>query len=93
MSKTMGGANLADIIQLSTQEIVDKTTKFLESIEGDADGDDAISVMLNGKETLLSPADYAALKVQTAEIKAKRKMDIGALTKQFKEHRGDNFED
>lgn len=79
MAKSMDGAKLADIIQNSTQEIVDRTTKFLESIEENADGEDAISVMLNGTETRLSPADYAALKAQTAEIKAKRKADIKAL--------------
>ena len=84
MSNALDSAKLTDIIQLATQEMVNLTEAFAQSIEGNSAGTETISIMVNGKETILSRDDYALLKAQTDAIKLKRKADIKALTNQFK---------
>lgn len=84
MSKTLDNARLTDIIQSATREMVEKTEAFIQAAKGKPAGPDTVSVMVNGKETILSQEDYAKLKAQTESIKLKRKADIKALVKEFK---------
>mgnify|MGYP001023975150 CR=1 FL=1 len=85
MSNTLDSAKLSDIIQSATQEMVSRTESFIQSVKDDPVGSDAISIMLNGKETVLSRANYNLLKAQNDATKQQMKVDIKALSTQYKE--------
>ncbi|MFV0497559.1 MAG: hypothetical protein ACK5L0_05245 [Candidatus Fimivivens sp.] len=86
MSNALGSAKLSDIIQTATQKMVENTESFLESVKNEPVGDDAISMMLNGKETVLSKENYGLLKAQNEATKKQMKEDIKAMTAQYKAH-------
>lgn len=84
MSNTLDSARLSDIIQSATQEMVSRTEAFLEAVKDDPVGSDTISIMLNGKETILSREKYSLLKAQNDATKKQMKEDIKALSAEYK---------
>lgn len=84
MSDTLDGAKLSDIIQAATREMVERTETFLQSVQDDPVGSDAISMMLNGKELVLSRDNYNLLKSQNESTKKQMKAAIKAVSAQRK---------
>ena len=84
MANTLDSAKLSNIIHLSTQEMVSRTEAFIQSIKDDPIGSDTITVMLNGKEIVLSRENYNLLKAQNDATKTQMKADMKALTTQVK---------
>ncbi len=84
MSNTLDSAKLSDIIHSATQEMVSRTEAFIKSVKDGPVGPDAISIMLNGTETVLSRENYNLLKAQNDETKTRMKADLKAIAAQFK---------
>lgn len=84
MSNALDSAKLSDIIQSATQEMVSRTESFIQSVKDDPVGPDTITVMLNGKETVLSRENYNLLKAQNDVTKTRMKADMKSIATQFK---------
>ena len=80
MSNTLDCAKLSDIIQSATQEMVNCTEAFIQSLGDEPLGADTITIMLNSKKIVLSKENYNSLKLQQEEIKGRMK----ALVEQMK---------
>lgn len=84
MPNAFDSAKLSDVIQSATREIASSTETFVQSVGNDSDGTQTVTIMVNGKEIVLSRENYNLLKAQTDVIKSKMKADIKDLTKKSK---------
>ena len=84
MATTLNSAKLSYIINLITQEKINTTESFIQTAGENSTEADAVSIMVNGKETLLSLSDYNLLKAKNKELSLKMKAEIKTLTGQFK---------
>lgn len=84
MSNTLDSGKLSNIIELATQEMVNRTESFVQAAKDEPVGTDTITVMLNGEEAVLSKDNYHLLKAQNDATKTQMKADVKALITQFK---------
>lgn len=84
MSNKLDSVKLSDIIQSSTNEIINQIENFIQSIDQNTLGKETVSIMLNGVETTLNLEDYNLLKTQNDEIKLRMKADIKTLITRYK---------
>lgn len=84
MSNKLDSVKLSDIIQSSTNEIINQIENFIQSIDQNTLGKETVSIMLNGVEITLNLEDYNLLKTQNDEIKLRMKADIKTLITRYK---------
>ena len=84
MATKLNSAKLSDIINLITQEKINTTESFIQTTGENSTEADAVSIMVNGKEAILSLSDYNLLNAKNKELSLNMKTEIKTLIEQFK---------
>ena len=85
MPKQLDSTKLTAFVRAAAEEIIAQTEDFTESVGDKTNGEETVSVMINGAKMELNQEDYVALKARNNAIRKDMKAKIKTLTNAFAE--------
>ena len=85
MLNGLDASRISNIISESTNNIINQSKEFINSIIDKPLEEDTITVMINNQEKTLNKTDYELMKSNNDAVHMQMKADIKALINEFKE--------